>query len=85
MKCFSAAYIQYLWDEIGQVIESRKLGPINQVKVDNESNSQSGSHFIKQSVSQSFYSFIYKDINRDMGYTIIIITEGLGDNKLHVK
>ena len=47
MKCFSAAYIQYLWDEIGQVIESCKLGPINQVKVDNESNSQSGSHAFK--------------------------------------
>ena len=44
MKCFSATYIQYLWDEIGQVIKSRKLGPINQVKVDNEWNSQSGSH-----------------------------------------
>ena len=40
MKCFSAAYIQYLQHEIGQVIESRKLGPIDQVKVDNESNSQ---------------------------------------------
>ena len=33
MKCFSAAYIQYLWDEIGQVIESGKLGPISQVKL----------------------------------------------------
>ena len=51
MKCFSATYIQYLWDEIGQVIKSRKLGPINQVKVDNEWNSQSGSHLNSQSVN----------------------------------
>ena len=62
MKCFSAAYIQYLRDEIGQVIESRKLGPINQVKVDNESNSQSGSHLNSQSVNHFIPSYNYKDI-----------------------
>ena len=58
MKCFSATYIQYLWDEIGQVIKSRKLGPINQVKVDNESNSQSRSHLNSQSVNHFIPSYI---------------------------
>lgn len=58
MKYFSAAYIQYLRDEIGQVIERRKLGPVNQVKVDNESNSQSGSQLNSQSVNHFIPSYM---------------------------
>ena len=58
MKCFSTAYIQYLRDEIGQVIESRKLAPINQVKVDNESNSQLGSQWNSQTVNHFIPSYI---------------------------
>lgn len=58
MKYFSAAYIQYLWDEIAQVIKSCKLGSINQVKVDNESNSQLGSQWNSQSVNHFIPSYI---------------------------